>query len=135
MTSRNGANPAGAAAVAVGHCTESIGADGNITPVPAAQEQELKLMNFICLWRVQQPWLVGSAARVVTAAAGSCLPCMEGEWELCLLVMSGWHRAAFPCPSMGRTVLICSDLPSFSSLQQSPNPHENKLLPQESFPS
>lgn len=43
----------------VGHGTESTLADENITPAPAAQEQEPKLINFICLWRTQQSLFAG----------------------------------------------------------------------------
>lgn len=59
MTSGSGANPSGTAAVVVGHCTESTGADGKSSPAPAAQEQELKRINFIHLQRAWPSRLAG----------------------------------------------------------------------------
>lgn len=47
--------------MAAGHRTESSGADGNSTPAPAAQEQELKLINLICLWRARPSRFAGRA--------------------------------------------------------------------------
>lgn len=130
MTSRSGANPAGAPATAVGHCTESTGADRNITPAPAAQRQKPKIINFICLRKAQPsrfagrdcgcprarprlPMLPGSAAAVparsLPAQVTAC-PGVRAEREFFPLVLSGLHRTAFPRPSMVRTMFLCSNM-------------------------